>query len=173
MGNCYMNRVFFETFDQNFKPSSGKHVPREYWMCDEVDKNERLKKHNMTKRAGNKGYFTQEEEYQLRMIGERKGFFQNVDATGRVLSKKQEFNNRKVKHIMIKAGLIDDDRTLAEQALAERVPKIETESPYKIDRPRVRRYERPEKVQARVNSFSYRVTLERTQKDSELAQMLT
>lgn len=173
MDNFYMNRVFLETFEKNFKPSSGKHVPREYWMCDEVNKNDKLKEHNLSRRAGNKGYFSKEEEYQLRLIGERKGFFQTVDATGQVLSKEQELINRKVKHIMIKAGLMDDDRTLAEQALAERVPKIETETPYKINRPRVKRYERPEKIQARVKSFRTRISIDRTQKGSELAQMLT
>ena len=117
MSKRYMNRVFWDTFDQNFKPGAGKFVPKEYWMWDEsastIDL--ALKKR---KQQRDRPYFTEEEEQILRLIAERKGKGQKMDAAGQLLTKEQEMINKKVKNIMIKAGLIPDDKQVAEELLA-------------------------------------------------------
>ena len=57
MSKQYMNKVFQETFDANFKPSSNNHVPKEYWQFDEIDRPE-IRKPDRKDR----GYFNAEEE---------------------------------------------------------------------------------------------------------------
>ena len=44
---------------------------------------------------------------------------------------------------MIKAGLALDDRQLAEEARRMQLDKINTKSPYRKDRPRVKYFENP------------------------------
>ena len=70
---------------------------------------------------------------------------------------------------MIKAGLIPDDKQIALDALNRRVDKIDTNSPYKLDRPRVKYFERPERISARIDKFREKATFDKTQTEIDLA----
>ena len=168
MSKRYMNRIFWETFDQNFRPPEGKYVPKEYWQWDEQTLSTSLIPKD---RESARPFFSEEDLYQLRLISERKGLHNTVDETGQLLTKEQELINKKVKTIMIKAGLIPDDQRRAEEALEDRVGKIHTKSPYNSDRQRVRIYERPQITKTRIARFRKQLTLDSTIVGGEFAQM--
>ena len=136
MSKKYMNKVFWDTFKFNFRePESTEYIPKEFWQMSEKS----LQGAKPVHRGGdNGGYFNQEEENILRMIGEKHGIVIKTDETGQLVTKEQEENNRKVKQIMIKAGLWKDENQLQEEKLAERVDKISTRSPYNTERQRVK-----------------------------------
>ena len=92
MTKKYMNKVFMETFDDNFYKPGGamRNVPTEFWQLNE-DARPKIRQH-----ARKAGYFTAEEEAQLKLIGKRKGRA-DTGLGAEALSKEQQLINKKVR----------------------------------------------------------------------------
>jgi len=74
---------------------------------------------------------------------------------------------------MIKVGLIDDDKTKAADELKYSSEPFDTESPYKYSpRTTVKYYERPEKIQARLDAFRNLLGSESSNNGAEIARLV-
>ena len=73
---------------------------------------------------------------------------------------------------MIKVGLIPDDKTKEALLKTEQLEDINTESPFKKDRPFLRYFEEPEVIHAKVNTFRKNVSFDRSICDAEVEQMI-
>ena len=75
-----MNRVFRDTFKDNFKPDPNNYVPVEYWQIGK-------KRVAKSKKDENEGFFTEAEEQILRMFDEQRlERTTTFDETGKVVT---------------------------------------------------------------------------------------
>lgn len=80
--------------------------------------------------------------------------------------------NRKVRGYLIEYGLLPDEKQQEEDALRMKLEKINTKSPYRSNRPRVKYFEKPEKIKNRINMFRRQVTMDFQDTSLDLEQML-
>ena len=92
-----------------------------------------------------------------------------MDDSGRVISKEEEIVMKKVKEIMVKAGIIPTDKEMEIEAMQEKVDPVSTRSPYRRDRPRPSVYEHPDVICNRLSLFRNKVTESRTLNGEEIA----
>lgn len=95
-----------------------------------------------------------------------------VDESGQVVTKEQDIINKKVKYIMIKAGLIDDDSKKQADHIKYRAKEVNPKSPYKKNRPMVKYFERPEKIHQRVDAFTHKLVKQSTFEGVEIAKIV-
>ena len=137
MSNSYMNKIFWQAIHDSTKPGTKAALSKPLWSLDE---NESIFKIAPRKTDSNRSFFSEEEQEQLRILDRRFGKFKNLqlDETGKILTREQELINKKVKAMLIKVGLVPSDKELAEEERRFSLVPVNTQSPYKSDRPRVR-----------------------------------
>ena len=97
---------------------------------------------------------------------------QQLDETGRVVTKDQEAVNRKVKEIMIKAQLIPSDKQQQEEAERFFIPPVNTVSPYKKKKKIPKIYEDPAILNNRFEGFQQKISKAATLQEQEILQMI-
>mmetsp|Transcript_29849 Transcript_29849/g.34916 ORF Transcript_29849/g.34916 Transcript_29849/m.34916 type:complete len:103 (+) Transcript_29849:149-457(+) len=100
-------------------------LSKQCWSLDPCQSIYRAKPRNA---SGRKSFFTAEETEQMKILDRRYGkarIFQ-LDETGQVVSLEQEQILKKVREIMVKAGLVPSDKQLQEEAESDKLTPINT-----------------------------------------------
>ena len=80
MSDIYMNRVFRDTFKENFNPPTNNYVPVEYWQIG-------IKKQKKCQRGEDEGFFNEAEEQILKMFDDQRlTNTTTVDESGKVVT---------------------------------------------------------------------------------------
>ena len=130
MSNKYMNQVFQHTFQKNFEngyPELEGELSQ-YWVLDDEDNTG-----SHRNRKDRRGVFSEQDKKLLSLIGQRKGIKEEeeFDGTGKRVDKAQLKLDWKVKSLMMKVGLIPNEKEARDEAERMKVRELNMDSPFK------------------------------------------